>query len=300
VRTEKRFTPKLLDRFLREGRGTGTYESYIPHHRVSRSDPASMGRSHLMNWRGRQRELLSDGEWSGLTFASHLKNLLDLVEQFPLSIRPAKFELCRWDVRARETEYPGTEALAKKLGIRHPMVHDKDDHAIWIPTTDLLLVLLNGGGFLELLAVSWKPGSFSDLSKRAVDLLRLEKTYWEVRGVRWLLITSETYAKSVALTLLRTSSWGLADESPDSHIQLACTVARAMCDSSQTLVTSQLAHELGGDQYPAQKALWQAIWRGELPIDLHRGWRPHQPLSHISSAEFVSLNPIASGRTAWI
>lgn len=180
------------------------------------------------------------------------------------------------------------------------MVHDKDDHAIWIPTTDLLLVLLNGGGFLELLAVSWKPGSFSDLSKRAVELLRLEKTYWEVRGVRWLLITSETYAKSVALTLLRTSSWGLADESPDSHIQLACTVARAMCDSSQTLVTSQLAHELGGDQYPAQKALWQAVWRGELPIDLRRGWRPHQPLSQISSAEFVSLNPIASGRTAWI
>ena len=30
MRTEKRFTPKVLERFLREGRGTGSYADYTP------------------------------------------------------------------------------------------------------------------------------------------------------------------------------------------------------------------------------------------------------------------------------
>ncbi len=68
MRTEKRFTPKVLERFRREGRGTGTYSDYTPWHRVSRGDPSSKGRSHLIVWMDRQRELLSDQEWGGAEF----------------------------------------------------------------------------------------------------------------------------------------------------------------------------------------------------------------------------------------
>lgn len=68
MRTTKRFTPHVLDRFRKLGRGTGTYQNYIPWQRVGRSDPSSMGRSHLQMWNGRQRELLSDQEWVGVFF----------------------------------------------------------------------------------------------------------------------------------------------------------------------------------------------------------------------------------------
>jgi hypothetical protein len=49
----------------------------------------------------------------------------------------------------------------------------------------------------------------------------------------------------------------------------------------------------------AQRALWQAVWTGALPVDLRRGWRPHVPFRVISHAAFWDLNPIAARRSAW-
>jgi hypothetical protein len=77
MRTTKRFTPKVIARFERQHRGEGTYADYIPWHRVSRGDPASSGRSHLLMWRDRLRELLSDGELVEQLFATMLPDLDD-------------------------------------------------------------------------------------------------------------------------------------------------------------------------------------------------------------------------------
>lgn len=82
MRTTKRFTPKVLARFKRQGRGSGTHDNYLPWHRVSRGDPASSGRSHLLMWRERLRELLSDGEHVEQLFASQLNNLEDCLSIF--------------------------------------------------------------------------------------------------------------------------------------------------------------------------------------------------------------------------
>ena len=68
MRKTKRFTPELFKKFIESGRGVGTYERYIPFHRVSRRDPSSKGRSHLKLWKNRYRELLSDGELTALHF----------------------------------------------------------------------------------------------------------------------------------------------------------------------------------------------------------------------------------------
>ena len=228
MRTQKRFTPKLLDRFLREGRGTGTFADYSPWHQVSRSDPSSRGRSHLIVWRDRQRELLSDGEWTGLNFSALLRNLVDLVEQFPLCQEDSPFELSRWEIRVGHAVYPGTIAIAKQLGIKHPTLKEHEDQRLWTSTTDLLIVLLKPDGKLELLAISCKPGTVADLSNRAKQLLDLERSYWTARDVRWLLITPSLYEKSVALTLRRTAPWGLADIAEDVELELACRTAQSM------------------------------------------------------------------------
>ena len=113
MRTEKRFTPKVLERFQREGRGTGTYTDYVPWHRVSRGDPSSKGRSHLIVWMDRQRELLSDHEWGGLNFAGLVPGLIDLAEQFPIS----------QDVRPVHTGVEGTPAGACTSCTRPPRAY---------------------------------------------------------------------------------------------------------------------------------------------------------------------------------
>ena len=166
MRTTKRFSPTVLARFVRLGRGTGTYENYIPWHRVSRSDPSSCGRSHLQMWQGRQRELLSDGEWVGLFFAITLKNLLDLKEQFPLSLESIQHELSAHRADVSPTLYPGTVEIANRLGYKHPKTNEKGNSAQWIMTTDLLLVLQTPTKNLELLAISFKPDA--DLKSKSV------------------------------------------------------------------------------------------------------------------------------------
>jgi hypothetical protein len=300
MRTEKRFTPKVLERFRREDRGKGTYSDYIPWHRVSRGDPSSKGRSHLIVWMGRQRELLSDQEWGGLNFAGLLTNLVDLVEQFPISQDPALHDLARWQVGCSLEQFPGTLEIAVKLGIKHPALKDGDESHVWTSTTDLLLVLRNQREELMLLAVSCKPSSV--LTKRAKELLRLEKTYWNLRGVEWLLITPEQYEKSVGLTLRRSSPWGFDEPASATEMRVACKVVRSAPWQPYSDVIQQLTDRFGGDthRHEAQRALWQAVWRGLLPVDLRRGWRPHHPLALISRETFVSLNPILARRSACI
>ena len=158
-------------------------------------------------------------------------------------------------------------------------------------------------GQLNLLAVSCKPGTLDDLSKRAKELLLLEKTYWAVRHVRWLLITPQEYEKSVGLTLRRIAPWGLAEPVEPKLLQIACQVACALMSCSATEVLRQLSVVLTGrddDLSSAQHALWQSVWTGHLPIDLRRGYRLHTPLAHVSKERFSELNPLAMGRSAWI
>ena len=300
MRTEKRFTTQVLERFRREGRGIGTYSYYIPWHRVSRGDPSSKGRSHLIVWMDRQRELLSDQEWGGLNFAGLVPGLVDLVEQFPISQDPSSHDLSRWQVGCGLKQFAGTLEIAGKLGIKHPALKDGDETHVWTSTTDLLLVVRNQRGGLGLLAVSCKPSSA--LTKRAKELLRLEKTYWNIRNVDWLLITPSQYEKSVGLTLRRSSPWGFDEPAEITDIETACTVVRSVPWRPYSDVIHHLTDRFGGERHrhQAQRALWQSIWRGLLPVDLRRGWRPHHPLSLISQKEFMSLNPILARRSACI
>lgn len=300
MRTEKKFTPKVLARFQREGRGLGTYADYVPWHRVSRSDPSSHGRSHLLVWRQRQRELLSDGEWTGLNFASMLPGLVDLVEQFPINQEDAAHELSRWQVGIGGQIYPGTQTLARQMGIKHPVATDANETIMWTSTTDLLLVLrMPGARKMSLLAVSCKPSE--DIPPRAKQLLLLEKKYWEARGVTWLLITPAQYDKRVGLTLRSTSAWGLAEPASEAELDIAVHIVRSMPFHPYSNVIKRLTDVFGGTEqhvYLAQRALWQSVWRGKLPLDLRRGWRPHLPLTLLPMTDFLALNPIASRRSA--
>ncbi len=298
MRTVKRFTPDLLDRYRDEGRGRGCYQRYIPWHRVSRSDPSSRGRSHLMVWRHRQRELLSDGEWVAALFATMVPDVNDLREQYPLSLMSARDELGVYDVRLGKLDQPGTLEIAERLGIRHPLVTGNGRSAPWVMSTDLLLTIEEPHRGLRLLAVSCKPTG-GENSRRAREKLRIEQAYWASRGVDWLLITPSLYEESVGLTLRNSMPWALGDAVDERAIEIAADVAHRNEGLPLVLCLHELRARLGTDLDLAQRAFWQSVWSYRLTLDLRRGWRPHLPTAVLSRPAFLSLNPIASGRSAW-
>lgn len=297
MRTEKRFTREVLERFEREGRGTGTFKDYTAWHRVSRGDPASLGRSHLKIYRGRHLDLLSDVEWDGAFFATMLPNILDFTEQRKLSLHDGPHELAAYDVRYGGLTVPGTLTIAKQLGIKHPILPGDSRRTQWIMTTDQVLFLGLPNGQLEVLPISHKSNRAS-LSKRDLQKFSIEHAYWQARSSQCLLITPDLFEESVALTLRRTACWGLGRPVKAQEIHAAIKVVHDTRGHSYTYTWEVLSAALG-DGDIANRALWQAVWAGLLPIDLRRGWRPHLPIDLLRPEDFKALNPVASRRSSW-
>ncbi len=165
-------------------------------------------------------------------------------------------------------------------------------------TTDILIALRNGTGATKLLAVAIKTTEDLD-DLRTCDLLRIEKRYWESRNVPWLLITPALYDKKVGLNLRMQMPWMLGELVPEADRLFARDVVKNCPERSLTFVLQQLEAQFS-DMDRAQRAFWQAVSRGEIPMNLSRGWRPHQPITLLSPAKFLEQNPIASRRSAWI
>lgn len=298
MRTTKRFTPRLLEWFFRLGRGLGIFGDYIPWHRVSRSDPSSLGRSHLLQGKDRQHELLSDHEWVAIMFVFMLPDLLDVREQYPLAQQEGQHEIGAYRVDMGSEHFPGTLTLAAMLGIKHPKTSEGQESANWVMTTDLLIALRNDDGTAELLAVAVK--TIDDMEqKRKRELLAIEREYWIARGVTWLLITPALYDEQVGLNLRMQMPWTLGVRASARDRQLAVEVVRCFPGRSLTFVLQQLEATLG-EMDLAQRAFWQAVYCGEIPMSLRRGWRPHQPVVLLPHTDFVAQNPIAARRSAWI
>lgn len=299
MRTTKRFTPNLLDHFKTQGRGVGTGLDYVPWHRVSRNDPASMGRSHLLPWRGRQLELLSDGEWDACMFSTMVPGVQDIREQYPLMLESAPHELGHYDVRYSSQKYPGTLEIAQQLGIKHPKIAGNGRSAPWVMSTDLLLMSEDLQGFRQLIGIACKRHEDLQL-RRVIEKLRIEKMYWDLRKVDWLVITPALYEEKAALTLRRSWAWALVNPVSQDIYQTTVAVCKSLDGRPLHWVIDDLGRHLGVFRDLAEHAFWQAVWSADLPLSLCRGWRPHIPIQFLSKALFLKENPIASGRTAWI
>ena len=298
MRTTKRFTKAVVERFDREGRGQGVFESYSPYHQVSRGDPASSGRSHLHAWRSRLRSLLSDGELGVEFSCCMLPELDDVTEQYPLDWLSELHPLCRYGY-GDPTVYPGTIQIAEELGFKHPRL--RDGSGPWCMTTDFVIVLDDPRVGRSMLAVARKPkplDASDPKDRRPIQLLKIEREFWRRRNVEWLLITPNELDVRVRMELSRSAPWALAADVDANVKEVATRIAKAHRHMSLTVVLEAIAPVVGSQEI-AQAALWQSIWRGELPIDLRRSWRPYLPLRHISSEEFWSFNPVRSRRSSW-
>ena len=207
MRTTKRFTPTVIRRFVKQGRGEGTGDDYVAWHRVTRGDPASSGRSHLLMWRNRLRDLLSDGEQEQQLFATMLSDLEDSLEQFKLTPENSLHPLSAYQPCGDEP-FEGTLKIAERLGIKHPELTDGISKEPWRLTTDHVLVIRPPKGDRRILAIAYKPDQDA-LNARQRQLLSIEREYWRVRNVEWLLITPGQSERAVRMTLRRTAPWAL-------------------------------------------------------------------------------------------
>ncbi len=299
MRTTKRFTPGLIRRWKETGRGSGRLADYLPWHQVTRGDPASRGRSHVVTWEkaGRLSHFLSDGELIAFYFATMLPGVVDIREQFPLSIEDGPHELGLYSAEYLAGAYPGTVEIFRNASSKHPELKHRGDSALWHLTTDLLITRLIDGQW-SMLAVSVKPDA-EQLSERARELLQLEQHYWQARNVYWLLLTPQQYDYHVGKCLQRVAAWVIPG--PPTKVESRELCAAIVADFDGMPLTGALkavASELSVDMPVAQRVFWQSVWRGHLPLDLSRGWRADEPIRLLSMEQFYELNPLVSGRSA--
>lgn len=157
-------TETTIARFIREGRGRGYLENYLPWLRVQ--DVPSKGRSHRpFGWTaGRVHELLSDGEYQTFVLADWYDCVIDILEQFLLD----RYETFR---------------IALQMGIRPPLTRDGTPYPL---TTDFLFKVRRGD---QEIFIARSCKTREDLDDRRVrEIFEIERRYWAARGVHWAYV----------------------------------------------------------------------------------------------------------------
>lgn len=305
MRKGNRFSPTKIANWHKGGRGTGTLSDYKPWHQVTRGDPASSGRSQLLQWVHTQRShhTLSDIESDVFTFITMLADIVDVREQMSLNLYESVPHLTAYSSYELNKLAPGTLSCAERLGIKHPTIADGKSRSPWIMSTDFAVTLKSTDGNYQLLAVSVKSDTDS-LSPRKRSLLSIEKHYWESQDVAWLLITPQSFDKQIGRTVRAALPWGLPKEEkdivPHSTISFCAEHSAVLEGMSLTAAINWIRDNLGGSIDLAQRTFWQAVWAGQLLLDLRRSAWPSEPLHLLDERRFLEQNPIAVRRSECI
>lgn len=167
-------TERTINRWIAQGYGQGEGMAYKPFFHVR--DVPSAGRSTILLGLKipRKHHYLSDIEYGYHLLSEYSTSVIEIREQFALLPR-------------EETRF-----LAEKLNVRHPIYPRTGN--LWVCTSDLVLTIQEEGR-IRLLVLSCKPESDIDPSNskstHTLEKLLLEKTYWDVRGVEWRLVTEK-------------------------------------------------------------------------------------------------------------
>lgn len=164
---------------LKNGRGQGIGKDYTPYIQAHDNKVASEGwiTRHL-GWKtGRIHHTLSEHEKNYLYYLEWLDFVIDIREQYPLSLSK-------------------TEEIANRIGIKHPHL----DGVPVVMTTDFLLTLETPQGKIDVVRTV-KP--VSKLSKRTLELFEIERIYFKELGIDWCIILDNKLPK----TLINNVRW---------------------------------------------------------------------------------------------
>ncbi|SFC47792.1 TnsA endonuclease C-terminal domain-containing protein [Pseudoalteromonas denitrificans] len=158
-------SPAKNDKWIKEGRGSGHGENYLPWLTVR--DLASKGRSNRVfgHTSRRTHHLLSDLELAVFLILEWRTATTDIREQFPLLLEE-------------------TQALAIEAGIKHPQVQGIDQ----IMSSDFL-VNTNEPICPKFSLQAKYAKDLQD--SRTVEKLELERRYWKSKSVPWQIVTEK-------------------------------------------------------------------------------------------------------------
>ena len=157
-----------------KGIGRGHGENYVPYLRVG--DFGSKGRMHrILSLDGRIHHFFSDLERDFYYMLLWKDNIKEIREQFPLD---------------REI----TQKIADRAGIRHPA--DPKTKVKIVMTTDFLATVFDGQAEKD---VAYSVKFAKELSgQRTREKQWLEKEYWAYKGVKWHLVTENSFDRVTA------------------------------------------------------------------------------------------------------
>jgi hypothetical protein len=171
-----------LDDYVKQlgrGEGLGSGKEYLPWLDARKTRTRGVSSQTLGIRTARHHHGLSAHEKNFLYIAEFDSNIIDIREQFPL---------LPLDLAIR---------IAEELGITYPLIpHTNQPNII---TTDYLLTCCIGNS-IEYLAVSVKPKEGLK-SKRDFEKQEIERTWWELLGIRWRLYLDTPEEKILAENL---------------------------------------------------------------------------------------------------
>lgn len=172
----KRTRTSKIEKWINEGRGSGIGSDYKPWLNIQ--DVSSLGRSTRLRGikTNRQHEFLSDLERSYFYLAEYSDVVVDIREQFPL------------------LPLEETIVIADELGLKHPT--DPKTHEPVVMTTDFLLTVDKGEGFIELARTIKMKDEL--LKERVIEKFEIERVYWERRQIDWGIVTELEIPKEMA------------------------------------------------------------------------------------------------------
>jgi hypothetical protein len=245
----RRPTPRIVERWIRAGFGQGVGAAYKPFKFVR--DIASGGLSSTVKSpvTGRIHHYVTRQEYEVHLLAEYSPSIIDIRE---------RFALLPWDE---------TQAIASKLGIKHPRYPSTATPTVI--TTDLLLTKKHADG-IELIAVS--AALTKHLTPQTLEKLLIERLYWNRRGVFWLLATEKNIPKLRAGNL-RFFEMALNDDrASKSRIAPALFSHRFEANHAQGLCFSEIlektSRDLGIDVQTGYALLGTAVWKRTSHIDI--------------------------------
>lgn len=240
------------DRRLRNGRGLGEGETYLPFIRVS--DFGSKGRSTKLPGAliARPHHLLSDVETSFHPFLEYDDSVIDIREQFPLLPRKLCIDIARY------------------LGIRYPRIpRTKVDLVLTIDS--LAKRIVNERTIYTAYCVKRS----ADLrNKRTLEKLEIERACCTILGFRWLLVTEKNIDPVVAENLAWASGPIRGIFKEDFHAWLTTGAPKNVLDAirpgvhSLPILVEQVSVAADVDEDHARDFLRCLIWKKAVNIDL--------------------------------
>ena len=251
------WTREKIHKRFKDGYGRGEKDSYIPWLSVPSFSSRGISRRVPSRGKARHHHLLSNVEYKAFLACQWLDGVEDIREQFPL-----------WPLEE-------TEEIARDLGFKHP---GPSNDRPQLMTTDLLLTMRNGS--FEAISVK-TAGELK--SRRTLEKLEIERRYWEIRGIRWNLVTErelpealDANLRALVGSLHLPADSRLAEQilkaealleerlNSDSHMPL-----RAHCE----IVDELLGQRCGMAMEAVKHALATRRWETDLTIPLD-GSRP--------------------------